>query len=212
MLTVSEYFDSIAQNYGTLSDYMADVTMVQDEEVWSGVLSYKNPNLLRINFSEPSEMVIASDGELLTVYYPEYSAVFEQELKGRSPSQLGAMANEEGLKLMKKNYSMQYLSGPDPLPLGEGIEGDPSGAGDEMVTKLRLTSRSTEEGFRHLDISISKNGFIRRIIGITVGYEQIQFDFENIRINQNIPDARFEFDSPPSANVFKNFLGFNTQS
>ena len=55
-------------------------------------------------------------------------------------------------------------------------------------------------------MSIGENGLIRRIIGVTVDYENIQFDFENILVNQNIPEARFRYDSPASANVFENFL------
>jgi outer membrane lipoprotein-sorting protein len=39
-----------------------------------------------------------------------------------------------------------------------------------------------------------------------VGFEEHRLDFLNVRTNQNIPDARFDYDSPPSANVYRGFL------
>ena len=55
-------------------------------------------------------------------------------------------------------------------------------------------------------MSIDKNGMIRRMKGLTVNYETFQFDFTEIRINQNIPEVRFEYEAPPSAYVMNNFL------
>ena len=77
---------------------------------------------------------------------------------------------------------------------------------EELVVKLKLSSRSTSEGFRQLEIAIDRGNLIRRVSGLTVGFKEHRFDFLNIRTNQNIPDARFEYDSPPFANVYQNFL------
>jgi outer membrane lipoprotein-sorting protein len=41
---------------------------------------------------------------------------------------------------------------------------------------------------------------------VTADRRDVQFSFNDIQINQNIPDARFEYDSPPSSNNFDNFL------
>jgi hypothetical protein len=117
------------------------------------------------------------------------------------------MASEQGLLLLKRNYSVAYLVGPDPMPLDEPTL-DESGAmpSQELVVKMKLDWRSTDEGFRQLEISVGENGLIRRINGVTVGYENIQFDLTNILVNQNIPDARFDYESPATANIFENFL------
>jgi len=55
-------------------------------------------------------------------------------------------------------------------------------------------------------VSITEDGMIRRMKGLTVNYETFQFDFTEIRINQSIPLSRFEYESPPSAYVMNNFL------
>ena len=36
--------------------------------------------------------------------------------------------------------------------------------------------------------------------------EKIIFDFTNLEINRGIPDARFDYKSPPEGNTIENFL------
>ena len=55
-------------------------------------------------------------------------------------------------------------------------------------------------------MSIGENGLIRRLVGITKNYDELVMDFKNIRINQNIPDARFDYESPPSSYEINNFI------
>ena len=159
---------------------------------------YKNPNLLRINFTEPAEQVIVVNDESLMIYLPEKSVVMTQKLRKKSESTLAAMASEQGLKLLSQGYSISYLTSPDPEPLEEDS--------DEMVVKLRLEWRSTDEGFRQIIMSVGEDMMIRRMEGITVTYETVVFDFRNIRTNQNIPEARFDYEPPASAYEMNNFL------
>ena len=122
----------------------------------------------------------------------------EQRLKKHNDASLAVMATEQGLQLLKKGYSVAYLKGPDPVPLDEGSS--------EMVRKLNLVWRGTDEGYRQIIMSVSDNGMIRRMKGITINYETFQYDFTNVKINQDLPDVRFQYDPPPSAYMMKNFL------
>jgi outer membrane lipoprotein-sorting protein len=45
----------------------------------------------------------------------------------------------------------------------------------------------------------------------TIADGNIQFDFSNIKTNQGIPDQRFIYDSPASANLYNNFLFRDTE-
>jgi outer membrane lipoprotein-sorting protein len=77
----------------------------------------------------------------------------------------------------------------------------------ERVVKLRLSRRSIAEGFREIIISVDPvTRLIRRIEGRTIAEVQVQFDFSQIAINQGIPERRFLYDSPASANLYNNFL------
>jgi len=198
ILTATDYFDSISDQYGTVNDYQAEIEIVKGEEEMSGTMFYKNPHLLRINFFKPEEQVLCIDGKLLTIYLPQHSVIMQQQLTQHSDATLAVMASNQGLHLLKRNYSIAYLEGPEPMPLEDGSR--------EMVVKLKLVWRSTNAGFRQLEISVGENGLIRRIMGVTLEYQNLQFDFKNIAINRGIPDARFDYESPASANVFDNFL------
>ena len=198
ILTAEGFFDEVSERYGKIQDYAARIAIARGQEVMKGKIYYKNPNLLRIDFTEPAEQVLVTDGEELTVYIPKYEVILLQKLKRRSQAALASLASSQGLHLLKKNYAVAYLSGPDFEPLDEGSK--------EMVKKLRLTSRSTAEGFRQIVVAVGKNGLIRRITGVTLSYEEFLMDLSDIAVNQNIPDTRFKYEAPAYANVYQNFL------
>ncbi len=196
--TAENYFDEVSARYGKIQDYTATISITQGETVMSGTLYYKNPNLLRIDFTDPEDQVLVTNGSELTIYIPKYEVILVQRLRRRSQAALASMASEQGLHLLKKNYGVAYLSGPEYVPLDE--------ESDEQVRKLKLESRSTAEGFRQIVLAVGRTGLIRRITGVTIGYEEFLLDLTDIIVNQNIPDTRFEYDSPPYANVYNDFL------
>ena len=198
VVTAEAYFSAVAETYAEVDDYEAAFQFRHDDQVSSGSISYKHPNKLRLDFDEPEGQVLVSDGELLTVYYPSLDVIFEQELSDRGTGGGADLASREGLRALRQNYAIAYLVGPDPVPLEEDD--------DEPVTKLKLTSNNPSEGFRQLELSISASNLLRRITGLTLNLQERVFDFTDIRINQAIPDARFDYESPPDANVFTDFL------
>jgi outer membrane lipoprotein-sorting protein len=123
--------------------------------------------------------------------------VLRQDLRGIAGSP-GNLATAEGLALMRRNYAVAYLEGPEPVPLEDGSS--------LFVTKLRLDRRQRSESFRQLVLSIDQNGFIRRIEGTRVDWQSVQMDLNGIRINQGLSDRAFEEDPDPSASVNENFL------
>jgi len=203
ILTAETFFDEVSARYGKIQDYTASVSIKQGDTVMKGKLYYKTPNLLRIDFTDPAEQVLVTDGTELTIYVPRYEVVLLQKLKRRSQAALATLASEQGLNLLKKNYAVAYLTGPGYVPLEDGSS--------EVVRKLKLTSRSTAEGFRQVNLAVGRNGLIRRITGLTLNYHEFVLDLTNITTNQNIPETRFKYDSPPYANVYQDFLFDSTQ-
>ena len=198
VITAESFFAQVAATYHGIDDYEADILITQRSGTMAGRLSYKRPNLLRIDFTEPAGQVIVSDGSVLTIYYPALDVIFEQKLGDRGDDGALGLASRQGLDYLQNNYAIAYLEGPDPVPLDEGSE--------ELVVKLNLTSRSATEGFRQLEIAVSAGNLIRRMAGITVGLEEHRFDFLAVRTNQDIPEQRFVYVSPASANVYRDFL------
>lgn len=196
--TAAEYFSSVSEHYGTVQDYQAQITISHNDEVMKGIIYYKTPNLLRINFTEPEDQVLVVDGIQLMLFLPIHHVLMIQEITRHSEASLATMASEQGLKLFEQNYSVAFLEGPQAMPLEEGS--------DEMVRKLKLAWRTPGQGFREIEMSVNEDKMIRRLVGITDNYETFQFDFINIQVNQDLPDTRFRFEEPPSAYVIENFL------
>lgn len=198
--TASQFFDALAERYSGIVDYSAQIRMEREEAAYEGRISYRGPNQIRIDFEDPEEQVLVSDGRIMQVYIPQFNVVLEQELAEEDDDGDGGtgLATQEGLSLMRDGYSIAYLDSPEPTPLEEGSE--------EMVTKLRLNWKSAGEGFRQLTLSVTEELLIRRIEAVTVSYEEIVFDFTDIVLNEGIPTTRFDYEVPASANVFSGFL------
>jgi outer membrane lipoprotein-sorting protein len=201
IITAERYLEMVGERYNSIKDYEALLSLRSGTSDMKGILSFLNPSFLRIDFTDPPEQVLVFNGELLTVYLPGARAVLNQAITTtRRPAAAGAsMASAQGLILLRRNYVPSFVTGPDPVPLETG-----SG---EMVVKLRLTRRSVSEGFREITLNIdNESRLIRRIEGRTIADSLVRFDFSNIKLNLGIPEQRFIYDSPASANLYNNFL------
>jgi outer membrane lipoprotein-sorting protein len=197
IITADRYLESVSERYGGIRDYEAQVVIRSGTTDMTGNLSYLRPGFLRIDFTRPANQVLVFNGELLTVYLPDLRAVLNQAV---TPTRYGAsIATAQGLQLLRRGYIPAFVTGPAPVPLED--------RSTEMVVKLRLTRRLASEGFRELILSIDPETLlIRRIEGTTLTGALVRFDFLNIRLNLGIPELRFVYDSPASANMYNNFL------
>jgi outer membrane lipoprotein-sorting protein len=197
--TAEKFFNSVSEQHGDVTDYQAYITITKGKDVQSGMLYYRTPNQLRIDFDSPEDQVLIVSNQLLELYIPKFRVSFKQTLAKHNTATLASMVSNQGLKLLIRNYRIGYLVGPDPVPL------DANSA--EKVVKLKLTWNSQTEGFRELEISINpEDKTIRRIIGVTDKHETIRFDFEDIDTLSTIPDVKFEYESPSEGNSIENFL------
>ena len=197
IITADRYLESVSERYGGIRDYEAQVIIRSGSTDMTGNLSYLSPSFLRIDYTRPANQVLVFNGELLTVYLPDLRAVLNQAV---TPARRTVgMATAQGLRLLRQGYIPAFVTGPAPVPLEERSQ--------EMVVKLRLTRRLASEGFREIILSINPETLlIRRIEGRTIADALVRFDFTNIRTNLGIPELRFIYDSPASANMYNNFL------
>lgn len=195
IITAEKYLELVSDTYSGIRDYEASIAIRSGNSDMAGKVSYLTPSFIRIDFTRPAEQVIIFNRERLTIYLPEFRAVLDQEVS-RTP---GALATSQGLSILRRNYVPSFVTGPNPEPLD-------SGSG-ERVVKLRLSRRSVSEGFRELIVSINPDTkLIRRIEGRTIAESEVRFDLTNIKTNLGIPEARFIYDAPASANMYNNFL------
>ena len=202
IITASDYFDLVSDQYAQIEDYQALITILQQETSLHGMLYHKRPDLLLLEFEEPEGQVISVDNERLLIYLPKLNVIMHQNLREKDVEGVNEEfvpgATAEGLRLLQEHYSVAFLDTQDFVPLEEGS--------DELVRNLKLEWRSIDEGFRQLVLSIGEDYLIRRIVGVTAGFEELQIDFEEMVINQNLPEGRFLYDPPPDSNYISDFI------
>jgi outer membrane lipoprotein-sorting protein len=198
IITAERYLEMVSERYTSIKDYEAHIVIRSGTSEMTGNVSFLSPSFLRIDFTRPTDQVIVFNGELLTVYLPEYRAVLNQAITPTRRASSPSLASAQGLALLRRNYVPSFVTGPDPVIL-EGTQ--------EEVVKLRLVRRNISEGFREIILSINPSArTIRRIEGQTIADGLVRFDFTNIRTNLGIPEMRFIYDSPASAYMYNNFL------
>ncbi len=199
IVTAAQYFGQVADRYAQVTDYEGKIAISTGKEVMKGDIYFKAPSLLRIDFTSPPDQVIAFDGQTLTVYIPSYNAILSQSAADKPGAGAATLATREGLKMLKRNYSVAFESSPAPAPL--------EGAPGEQAVRLVLGRTSAAEGFKTLKLYVAPDTkLIRRIEGWTISGDKLTFDLSGIKTNVGIPAARFVYDSPASANVYNNFL------
>ncbi len=208
ILTAADFFESVSANFAVIENYEADmnIRIGEDADEMESRVSFKQPNLLRIDFSKPATQAIVFNGNQLTIFLPSSNVILNQTVQSQGSSTDGmSLVTPEGLSLMKRYYSITYETGQDPVPLDPEAVGTPEA--EEMVVKLVLTRRNTTEGFRTIKLAISPDSLlIRRVEAESVEGTIFIFDFSNYALNQNIPDMRFLFDMPSAGSTFNDFL------
>jgi outer membrane lipoprotein-sorting protein len=199
IVTAAQYFGEVADHYSQISDYEGTITITTGRETMRGTIYFKTPSLLRVDFTSPPDQVIAFDGQTLTVYIPGYNAILQQASADKPGAGSASLASREGLKMLRRNYTVAFESSPAPQSL--------EGAAGETAVRLVLGRSSAAEGFRTIKLYVTPDTkLIRRIEGWTIAGDKLTFDFTGIKTNVGIPASRFVYDSPASANVYNNFL------
>lgn len=199
IVTAAQYFGQVADHYSQINDYEGTISITTGRDTMRGTIYFKTPSLLRVDFTSPPDQVIAFDGQTLTVYIPGYNAILSQEAADKPGAGSASLASREGLKMLRRNYTVAFETSPAPQPL--------EGAAGETAVRLVLGRSSAAEGFRTIKLYVTPDTkLIRRIEGWTIAGDKLTFDFTGIKTNVGIPASRFVYDSPASANVYNNFL------
>ena len=193
--TAADFFKTVSDTYATIQDYEASVLITASRSSMRGKVSFKRPEMLRIDFSDPAEQVILFNGDTLTIYLPGTSAILEQNVGASGVS----AATAQGLALLKRYYTVAYETGQTAVSLDDG-----SG---QMVVNLILYRRTASEAFSRIKLSVDPDTkLIMYVEATTPQGETYTFRFSDYALNIGIVDQRFMYDPPSSANNYSNFL------
>ena len=103
--TASAYFKTISEYYGTIKDYEVDFEIKIEKTESAGKLSFKTPNLLRMDYTNPPDQVICFNGDILTIYIKEPAeAVLQQQVSPDGTNSATSLTTPQGLSLMSRYY------------------------------------------------------------------------------------------------------------
>jgi outer membrane lipoprotein-sorting protein len=189
-----------------VKDFKADIKWTTGDTVWTGKIFFKNPQKLKVEFKDPPNQVICTNGYELWVFIPALSAILHQNILDKEKKK-----NDDGSVETIKNPILLSLVGYDKFLSDYSIEYDgvkeKVAFKDTQVYKLKLIRwKSSRNGINTIYLLIQDNGIIRQIKGITASFRQITIDYDNVTTNSNIGDMLFNYEPPAHATVIDDFM------
>lgn len=212
LLGAKDLLASISETYKTtIKDFEVQVTWTQEKDVQTGTLWFKNPQKLRIDFTEPKGQVLCTNGYEFWVYVDSMNVTLHQDIlaKEKEKDENGKLVVKEqnvlleavGFDRFLKDYAIEYQ---DAKTLQEYTD---KNGNVTSVYKFKLIRwRSSQNGFNMIYLTVEPNGLIRKVEGITAAYKKIIFELDDYKVNPGIADLKFEYDPPAHANTVNNFI------
>ena len=195
IVTVNDVKQLMSDSFENVEDYIADIEWINGNASYTGTISYKKSNKLLIEFVEPEDQVISTDGIFLYIYIPYLKVVVQQSLGEDTESTLLATTSEVGLTKLFDEYDFSFFESSSPEPFG-----------DTMAYHLKLDQKRPKVGFRQMDMWVSQNGYILQSNGKSPNGLDVSLTFTNIIINSELPDYIFEFEVPADAQIIRNII------
>lgn len=172
----------VDQRYNALRTLRMDFTEqlvtagVQKRE--SGVLELKKPGRMRWDYRQPQAKVFVSDGKTAYFYVP-----------GERQARKGPVKKLDDLQ-----SPLRYLLGKSQIAKeldGLTLEGN----------VLSGTPKHLKERVERVELAISSEGLIQRIVIEEIDGTRTEFAFSNIQENVTIADQQFKFSVPPGVEM-----------
>jgi outer membrane lipoprotein-sorting protein len=195
IVTVNDVKLLMTQTFDRIEDYVADIEWVNGNARYRGKISYKKKNKILIEFEEPEEQVIVSNGLYLYIYIPYLKVVVQQSLGEVTESALLTSTSEAGLTKLFDEYAFSFYDTSSMQPFR-----------NTTAYHLQLDQLRPKVGFQTIDIWVSKNGYILQSNGTSPNGLVVNLSFSNIRINTELPDYIFDFEVPADAQIIRNII------
>jgi chaperone LolA len=186
-LTVKQVTEQLQHRYEMIDD--AIVQFDQDvkigfsniEQRFSGVLKMKKPKHYRI---ESEHQTIVTDGVTVWAYSTANNQVIVDTYKENSNS----ISPEQFMLNLPVNYYVSLL----------GYEKQSTG----YMVLLKLIPKDDRSFVKSVKISVEENGWmVRKIVILDVNETETAYTVKDIKLNTNIKDKIFTFETPVGAEV-----------
>jgi len=194
-LTLHNLTERIQESYDTIRDFSAEFTQtatmqsVRKAVTESGIVYIKKPKRMYWDYHVPERKRLIINPETAWMYVPEDNMVYIYDADSVFSSKL----------------TLRFLTGVWDMDTDFIISFSPAGRRDAKGNyRLALTPKGDGTGIKALTVTIDRDTY--RIVTaefIDLYDNRTLLTFENITINNDIPDALFTFEPPPDADIYR---------
>jgi outer membrane lipoprotein-sorting protein len=195
IISVNDIKKKMSEMFESIKDYTADFEWINGNVHYNGSIKYKKPDKILLNFAEPRDQKIVSDGQILYIYIPYLKVVIQQMLTEDTESEILMTGTETGLSKLFDEYSFSFYDSSSTQPFR-----------NTRAYHLRLVQKTPKVGFEKMDIWVAENGQLLQSNGRSPNGVEVSLIFSNIQMNTELPDYIFEFDVPADAQIIRNII------
>ena len=208
LLSAKNMLENLSEKFkANVKDFKAEVKWTQGTEVQTGKLFFKNPQKLKIDFTEPANQVICTNGYELWVYIPLLSITLHQNIlnKTKLKNEEGnvetvdspILLNPVGFDKFLTEYSIEFNETKEKITYKDNTK----------VYQFKLIRwRTSKSGFNSIILYVQDNGFIRQVKGTNAAYRQTILEIDKIETNTNISDLVFDYEPPAHSSTVEDFI------
>lgn len=186
-ITVKQVTDHLQQRYEMIDDATikfekhVKLSLANIEQTFAGTLKMKKPNHYCI---VSDYQTFITDGKTVWAYSSANNQVIVDNYKENS----NTISPEQFMLNLPDNYYTSLL----------GSQQTESGA----IVQLKLVPKDDRSFLKSVKLSIEEESWlIRKIVIIDVNETETIYTVKDIKLNTNIPDKTFTFETPPGAEV-----------
>ncbi len=195
-VTVGDVVKEIRSAYGKLDSYQASFTIESERHgkrmLQKGIIRFKNSDRIVMDFYQPSNQKIVSNGKTMWIYIPSMNVVAEQDLN--SGAGLFSSGSKSGLNSLFSKYHYRFASKEQPETMKDGSK----------KYTLELKQKESRSGYREINLQVDENYFITMAQGVTSTGKKVSIVLTDIKKNIDLPESIFKFDVPARAGILKN--------
>ena len=195
IVSVNDIKKRMSERFESINDYTADFDWINGDVHYFGKIKYKKPDKILLNFEEPDDQLIVSNGNLLYIYIPYLKVVVQQLLTEDTESAILTTTSEAGLSELFNEYSLSFYDTSILQPFRK-----------TQAYHLRLHQKTPKVGFKEIYLWVSAEGLILQSNGNSPNGLNVSLIFSNIQLNTELPDYIFDFEVPADAQIIRNII------
>ncbi len=181
---VGEVVEAVEAKYAKVDAIQAAFVQTTHSEVFGseeqrGTLMLKRPRMMRWEFTSGVEKQFVTNGQTMWVYTRDENQVIKYDNVTNSG---GADSLLQSLDKLDEVFKVSLIE-------------DPEGH------HLRLVPRGDEQRFKRLELRLDAELNVKHVHFVDAFEQVTELDFEDVKLNVQVPDSTFEFQVPDGVEV-----------